>query len=137
MRLTNLRVVIKKIVLNQIPKKDTLNYIVNVSHDFPDSEQKRPATSVTVNGYSNSSLVSSKSFNSSNIVPNASHIMQNRSFASSDRLNSATPSSSGVSVLGKLLNVINSSLLEVLNFQNERPLNVHRSLTVIKIFLKF
>jgi len=66
-----------------------------MSHGFLESEHKRrinPATSDTMNGDSNSSPVSFKSlpFNSSNIVPNTSHITQNSSLASSGTLSSAT-----------------------------------------------
>jgi len=80
------------------------------------------ATVNTVNGYSNSSPVSLKSspMNSSNVLPNTSHITQNSSLASSAILKSATSSSAGATVLGKLLNVINYTMLEVFNCLNER-----------------
>jgi len=74
-----------------------------MSHGFLDLDHKRrlnPTTSNTVNGYSNSTPVTSKygnvssSFNSSNAVPNDSHIMQNSSLASSATKNSARSFSS-------------------------------------------
>ncbi len=111
---------------------------VNMSFDSPDSEQDRRmnlATSNPVNAYNNSSpncwkyAKASSSFNTLKIDPNTSRIMPNTSLAP---LNSATSSSAGASVIGKLLNN-NSVVLEVLNLQNERLLAIKDNLLSLKV----
>ncbi len=101
----------------EIIKKILFIWLANVSqgnqhqgHGFLDSSLKRRSMNSTNFGTSgsnnNSSPVSSaygnasSLFGSSNLGPNASHILQNSSLASSARLNSATSNSAAASVLG-------------------------------------
>lgn len=125
----------KKIIIVNSRLYNFFKLIANSSqnnHSFVDSNLKRRMNSTNYNsntsGNNNNgspTYGNNSSLFSTNIGPNASHLLQNSSLASSARLNSGTSSSAAASVLGN-----NSSLhaLSSLQHQSNSGLNNHHNL---------